>query len=126
MENAEDKIQECLSRIRSVLKINDLSMENARKLAYVYARTGNYFQAALTLQPWIHSPKTPLDYIYSYISYAGRVPEIYYSHSFTAAMNQVLQKDPERFCTLFGEPYLSFQVLENTEVRKKYLEKCRK
>jgi len=126
MENAEDKIQECLSRIRSVLKINDLSMENARKLAYVYARTGNYFQAALTLQPWIHSPKTPLDYIYSYISYAGRVPEIYYSHSFTAAMNQMLQKDPEKFCTLFGEPYLSFQVLENKEVRKKYLEKCRK
>jgi hypothetical protein len=41
-------------------------------------------------------------------------------------MELAKNKNPDRYCKLFGEPYMTFQVLENPEVKRVYNSSCGK
>jgi hypothetical protein len=62
--------------------------------------------------------------IFTYISYASRIPEKYYSRTFARALVLAQEKNPSRYCKLFGEPFMTFQVLENRDVKRVYYLNC--
>jgi hypothetical protein len=37
-------------------------------------------------------------------------------------LHKAKEKNPERYCKLFGDPYMSFQVLDNPNAKKDYRE----
>jgi hypothetical protein len=41
---------------------------------------------------------------------------------FSDALHKAKEKNPERYCKLFGDPYMSFQVLDNPNAKKDYRE----
>jgi hypothetical protein len=50
------------------------------------------------------------------------LPEKFYSRVFSDALHKAKEKNPERYCKLFGDPYMSFQVLDNPNAKKDYRE----
>ncbi|MFO0436498.1 MAG: hypothetical protein ACK5ZT_14740, partial [Sphingobacteriaceae bacterium] len=120
LENADAIIDACIARIKSFYNIKDASWQNALKLSYVFSKSKDYRYAATVLEPYLKKPDVTENLIFMYISSASRVAEKYYSRTFAYALDLAKQKNPTRYCKLFGEPYMTFQVLENPEVKKTY------
>lgn len=122
--NAGPQIDACITRIKSFYKIKDASWQNGLKLAYVFSRAKDYSYSATILEPYLTMPNVPENLVFMYISSASRVQEKYYSRTFARALEIAKDKNKERYCKLFGEPFMTFQVLENPEVKKVYQGTC--
>ncbi|MBI2722028.1 MAG: hypothetical protein HYX39_07625 [Bacteroidetes bacterium] len=125
-ENADEQIEACINRIKSFYKIKDASWQNALKLSYVFTRAKDYKYASTVLEPYLNKADVQENLIFMYIASASRIPEKYYSRTFARALEMAKNKNPARYCKLFGEPYMTFQVLENPEVKKVFNESCGK
>jgi hypothetical protein len=125
-ENADLIIDACIARIKSFYNIKDASWQNALKLSYVFTRAKDFRYASTLLEPYLSKPDVQESLVYMYIASASRIPEKYYSRTFARALQIAKDKNPDRYCKLFGEPYMTFQVLENPEVKKVYNEACGK
>lgn len=124
MENAGPQIDACIARIKSFYKIKDASWQNGLKLSYVFSRAKDYTYSATILEPYLNMPNVPENLVFMYISSASRVQEKYYSRTFARALEIAKDKNKDRYCKLFGEPFMTFQVLENPEVKKVYQGSC--
>ncbi len=123
-ENADVQIDACIARIKGFYNIKDASWQNALKLSYVFAKSKDYRYAATVLEPYLRKPDVTEQLIFMYIASASRVPEKYYSRTFAYALDLAKQKNQARYCKLFGDPYMTFQVLENPEVKKSFIGTC--
>jgi hypothetical protein len=126
MPNSEALMDECISRIKKFYNIKDASWQNAMKLSTVFSRVKDFNYAARLLEPYLNDPKVNENLVFFYISAASRVKEKYYSRVFAKALQIAKDKNSERYCKLFGDPYMTFQVLENPEVKKTYQSSCSK
>jgi outer membrane protein OmpA-like peptidoglycan-associated protein len=124
LENADDKIDACIERIKMFYNIKDASWQNSLKLASVFVRAKDYAYAATILEPHLSAKNVNENLVFYYISAASRVKEKYYSRAFARALETAKEKNPERYCKLFGEPFMTFQVLENPQVKKTYQGAC--
>lgn len=125
-DNADAQIDACIARIKGFYNIKDASWQNALKLSYVFAKSKDYRYAATVLEPYLRKPDVTEQLIFMYIASASRVAEKYYSRTFAYALELAKQKNQQRYCKLFGEPFMTFQVLENPEVKKVYIGTCPK
>jgi len=123
---ADAIIDACIARIKSFYNIKDASWQNALKLSYVFTRAKDFKYSATVLEPYLDKPDVTENLIFMYISSASRIPEKYYSRTFAKALSMAKEKNPDRYCKLFGDPYMTFQVLENPEVKKVYKGSCAK
>jgi hypothetical protein len=55
---------------------------------------------------------------------AAHFPDQVFSRTFRMAMSNAAQVDQSRYCNLFGNPYLSFQLLDNPLVKSTYCNTC--
>ncbi|MES2680656.1 MAG: CAP domain-containing protein [Bacteroidota bacterium] len=124
LENAQIQTDECIKRIKSFYKISDASWQNGLKLSYVFSRARDYKYSATLLEPYLNMPGVPENLLFMYLSSASRVPEKYYSRTFARAMELAQEVNPARYCKLIGAPFMTFQVLENPEVKKVYQNNC--
>jgi hypothetical protein len=125
MPNSEVLIEECVNRIKKFYNIKDATWQNAYKLATVFTRAKDYSYAATLLEPYITKPNVNENLVFMYVSLASRVQEKYYSRTFAKGLEIAKEKNRERYCKLFGEPFMTFQVLENPEVKKVYQSNCK-
>ncbi|RME18473.1 MAG: hypothetical protein D6799_02855, partial [Bacteroidetes bacterium] len=116
--NSEAQIEECLNKIKSFYNIEDASWQNTVKLANIFAKAKMYWDAATLLEPLLISNNPNEKIVFNYISIASHLPEKFHSRYFTRAMELAKKINSERFCKLFGKPYLSFQILENPGIKK--------
>jgi len=125
LANSESLIEACITRIKEFYNSKDATWQNALKLASVFNRAKDYNYAATLLEPYLDLPKVNENLVFTYISSASRVQEKYYSRTFAKALTIAKEKNQERYCKLFGEPFMTFQVLENPEVKKVYQTNCK-
>jgi hypothetical protein len=118
IEGAEAQRQDCIDKIKSFYDFKNATWQNAVKLAYAFARAKDYKFAAGILEPYLDSKQDKV--LYSYVSIASHVPEKFFSHKFASALNQIKNTNKEKYCKLFGEPFMSFQVLDNPDIKKEY------
>lgn len=122
MDDAEPLIEASINKIKGFYNFKEASWQNALKLAYVFTRGKDYKYSATVLEPFLKVPNVSEDLLFSYISIASHLPEKFYSRTFSDALHKAKEKNPERYCRLFGEPYMSFQVLDNPNAKKDYRE----
>jgi uncharacterized protein YkwD len=120
LPGAEEQRQACIDKIKSFYNFKDGSKQNALKLAYAFARAKDFKFASDFLEPYLHSNDVKV--LYAYVSLASHVPEKFFSHKFSDALTQIKQKDPAKYCKLFGDPFLSFQIMDNPDIKKVYRE----
>jgi uncharacterized protein YkwD len=120
LEGAQEQRQACIDKIKSFYNFKDASKQNAIKLAYAFARAKEFNFACGLLEPYLAHPDEKV--LFAYISIASHVPDKFYSRKFSGALAEIKKIDPARYCKLFGAPFMSFQVLENADVKKTYRE----
>jgi hypothetical protein len=102
-----------------------VTWQNALKLAGIFNRAKDFNYAATLLEPYLNMTNVNENLVFTYISSASRVQEKYYSRTFAKALTIAKTKNQERYCKLFGEPFMTFQVLENPEVKRTYQTSCK-
>src|SRR5204863_2598266 len=120
MPDAEARLDACINRIKGFYNIREATWQNAMKLSQIFIRAKDYNNAANILEPYIGSPKINENLLFVYVSAASRVREKYYSRIFARALDYAREKSPDRYCKLFGKPFMTFQVLENPAVKRSY------
>ena len=120
VENAEPQIEACITKIKSFYNFKDASWQNALKLAYVFTRGKDYKFSSTMLEPFLKVENVDERLLFSYISIASHLPEKFYSRTFNEALHKAKEKNPERYCELFGDPKMSFQVLGNPNAKRDY------
>jgi uncharacterized protein YkwD len=120
LESAEAQIQACIDKIKSFYNFKESSWQNSLKLAYVFERFKDYRFAASLLDPYIEQPKVDEQLLFTYISLCAQVPERLKSRLFVSAMRKAQKANSSRYCELFGDPFLTFQVLDNPFVKEDY------
>ncbi len=122
VENAEPQIEACITRIKSFYNFKDATWQNALKLAYVFTRGKDYKFSGNILEPFLKVEGVDEGLLFSYISIASHLPEKFYSRNFNDALHKAKEKNPQRYCELFGDPRMSFQVLGNPNAKADYKE----
>jgi outer membrane protein OmpA-like peptidoglycan-associated protein len=122
MDNAEPLIEACITKIKSFYNFKDATWQNALKLAYAFTRGKDYKFSSNVLEPFLKVENVNENLLFSYISIASHLPEKFFSRTFSDALHKAKERNPERYCQLFGEPRMSFQVLENPNAKKDYRE----
>lgn len=121
VEGAEPVIQACIEKIKSFYNMKEASWQNSLKLAYEFIRFKDYRFAASLLEPYVKQDKVDEQLLFTYISLCAQVPERIKSRMFVLAMQKARQVNPDRYCKLIGEPFLTFQVLDNPHVKGDYM-----
>ncbi len=122
MENAEPLVEACITKIKSFYNFKEATWQNALKLAYAFTRGKDYKFSSNVLEPFLKVENVNENLLFSYISIASHLPEKFFSRTFSDALHKAKERNPERYCQLFGEPRMSFQVLENPNAKKDYRE----
>ena len=118
LEGAEAQRLACIEKIKSFYDFKNATWQNAVKLSYAFARAKDYKFATSVLEPYLQTKEEKV--LYAYISIASHVPEKFFSQKFAWALSQVKEINKEKYCRLFGEPHMSFQVLDNPAIKKEY------
>ena len=121
-EEAETQIEACISKIKGFYNFKEASWQNALKLAFAFTRGKDYKFSSTMLEPFLKEENVSEDLLFSYISIASHLPEKFYSRTFSEALHKAKEKNSERYCKLFGEPFMSFQVLDNPNAKKDYID----
>lgn len=122
LEGAEAQVEACVTKIKNFYDFKEASWQNALKLAYVFTRGKDYKFSAQVLEPFLKVENVDEVLLFSYLSIASHLPEKFYSRTFSDALHKAKERNPERYCQLFGEPRMSFQVLDNPHAKKEYIE----
>jgi len=120
LDDADAQRQACINKIKSFYNFKEGSKQNSLKLAYAFARAKDYSFAADLLEPYLKTNDAKV--LYAYVAIASHVPAKFFSHKFSYALNEIKEKNPTKYCKLFGDPFLSFQVLDNPDIKKVYKE----
>ncbi|HXB39578.1 MAG TPA: CAP domain-containing protein [Bacteroidia bacterium] len=118
LEGADAERQACIDKIKSFYDFKNATWQNAVKLAYAFARAKDFKFAAGILEPYLDKPEEKV--LYAYVSIASHVPEKFFSHKFANALSEIKALNKDKYCKLFGEPFMSFQVLDNPAIKKEY------
>ena len=119
-ENSELVTQACIEKIKQFYNIKESSWQNNLKLAYVFTRFKDYKFAASLLAPFIVEQSVNENLLFAYASICAKMPELYKSRTFVLALQKAEEKNHDRYCKLFGAPYITFQVFDNPFVKADY------
>lgn len=121
LDDAEPIIEACINKIKSFYNFKEASWENALKLSYVFARFKDYKFAANLLAPYVKDEKPNENLLFAYVSYCAKEIELSNTRMFVTGMNKAREANPERYCKLFGQPRLTFQILENPLIKDEFI-----
>lgn len=113
-----------MDRIKKIFNIESANAENSLKLATIFQRHSDLTYAKKLLEPFLTDEKPNKELIFTYIAIAAHDPNEIFGRNFRLAMSKAKELDQDRYCKLFGSPYLTFQVMDNPAVKKTYCETC--
>jgi hypothetical protein len=120
IEGTEEQQSVIIEKIKSFYNFKEGSWQNALKLALAFSRAKDYNYACTVLEPFLESAEVDSKLVFTYVSIASHVPEKFFSRKFSEAMAIAKKLDSERYCKLFGAPYMTFQVLDNPKIKEVY------
>ncbi len=113
-------VEACINRIKSFYNFKEGSWQNALKLSYVFARFKDYKFATNILAPFVKKDKPNEQLVFACVSFCAQESELINSRLFVTALQKAEQINHDRYCKLFGQPFLTFQVLDNPLVKEDF------
>lgn len=117
-------LQASMDRIKKIFNLEESNWENSLKLAYIFIKHNDLAYSMKLLAPYVTDENPDEQLLFTYISVASHFPDQIYSRNFRLAMAKASAKNKTRYCGLFGNPKLSFQIMDNPLIKKQYCETC--
>jgi uncharacterized protein YkwD len=115
---------ESLAQVKKYYKTIDASQNDVYALANYFAYHGREDIAIDVLHPSIESGDFNEDMLFYFLSLALSDPDNYAKFHVSDNMKKAKEMNKNRFCTLFGEGKLRFQLFKDEEIKKQYCEGC--
>jgi hypothetical protein len=115
-----------MTKIKEIIKFNELTWQNSLKLASVFINHADYEYAVKLLEPWIYDENIPFVLLSTYVTVCSKVDYKVHSNNYVYALERVKKMDQDFFCKLFNGDKLSVQTFVNTRVKQMYCDACKK
>lgn len=126
IEGSETTVLNCINKIKSFYSFKKATWQNSLKLAYTFMKHKEFSYSADLLQPFIQQSDVNEEVLFTFISACSNVQERLVSKLFVDALRKAHEINATRYCNLFGEPNMSFQVLDIPQVKEDYMNyKCK-
>jgi len=117
-------IQETLNRIKGVFDLRTGDWKRALNLAVLFMQMGDYEYPIILLEPFVLQTDADERILYTYLSACTHNEFKPNTKQFEKALQMAFQKNKTRTCNLFKNGQMSFQLLENPNVKKLVCEQC--
>lgn len=121
-------VDNAMNKITTLYKPEENTWQMALRVAQLFGKRGNLRYAIDALTPGIASENSEVseEFIFTYINMAYQFlqgkPT---TKDFRGALMKAKEKNPTKYCMLFGSPNLSFQLLDDPFIKKLYCESCK-
>jgi len=114
-----------LGRVKEIFNIKGGDWRNGLKLAFIFIKHGDLDYGLKLLSPFINKNGVDEKLVFNYIALAAHFEENIYKKDFLVALRRAREMNPTKYCRLFGNPYLTFQLLDHPKIKKDYCETCK-
>lgn len=116
--------EKALSEVQKILLQSKLTRDQTFKVA-------NYFMFQMRIdwtielmKPWALQSTIDEEFLFTFLSVAIYNKKIVTEKEYLEFMNRAKAMNKDRFCSLFGFPNMSFQLLKDLSVKKLYCKTC--
>ncbi len=116
--------EKSLKSIKQTLTNAQLSMKQTYDIARYFMFQMRIEWAVELMKPWIDKNEFDEDFIFSFLTVAIYTDDVIPKKKYYEYLKIAQQMNPERFCRLFGYPNMSFQLLEDLDIKEIYCTHC--
>jgi len=117
-------IQETLNRIKSIFDLRTGDWKRALSLAVLFMQMGDFEYPITLLEPFVVESDADERVLFTYLSACTHSDYKPNTKQFELALQKAFQKNKTRTCNLFKNGQMSFQLLENPNVKIMVCEQC--
>ena len=124
-ENKKFKEREkALKNVRNVLYQLQLTRDNTHKMASYFMFQLQIDWSIELMKPWVEKEDVDEDFLFTFLSVAIYNNQLVSEKRYIEFMEQAKKMNKQRFCSLFGFPNMSFQLLKHLSVKEMYCKTC--
>jgi len=117
--------EKALDDVHKILLQVHLSKKQAYKIANYFIFQMKIDWAIEIMKPFAIKPKIDENFLYTFISIAIYNDKLVPIKEYLTFLERAKKMNQTRFCKLFGYPNMSFQLLDNREVKTMYCNSCK-
>ena len=119
--NERDK---ALSEVQKILLQSNLTRDQAFKVANYFIFQMRIDWTIELMKPWAIKPNIDEEFLFTFLSVAIYNKDLVPENEYLDLMNRAKKMNQARFCSLFGFPNMSFQLLRDLSVKELYCKTC--
>jgi hypothetical protein len=116
--------EKSLKEIKEALTNANLSLKQTYDIARYFMFQMRIEWAVELMKPWIDKGEFNEDFIFSFLTVAIYTDNIVPKSKYYEYLKVAQSMNPDRFCKLFGYPNMSFQLLEDLNIKEIYCTHC--
>lgn len=120
----EEFVNAAFVRIRDIIEIDDYDWKGALNLASIFVGMGDYDYPLSVMSTMVNLPDVSEEFIFVFISMCTHTDYMFHTQAFVDALKRAGEMNKARLCELVDTGKLSFQMFENSEVKKTYCPVC--
>ncbi len=124
VEAGQEIVNAAIEKIRKIYNIETSTWQNSLKLGYIFIKHKDYDFACKIMGPFLDDKDVGVNLVYAYISSACHNRANIFTPDFRKAMSRAKEMDESRYCDLFGNPNLTFQVLDHPLIKEEFCATC--
>lgn len=122
--NEEEFVNAAFERIRDIIEIDGYDWKGALNLASIFVGMGDYDYPLSVMSNMVNLPSVSEEFIFVFISMCTHTDYMFHTQAFVDALKRASEMNKPRLCELVDTGKLSFQMFENSEVKKAYCPVC--
>ncbi len=122
--NEDEFVNAAFERIKDIIEIDDYDWKGALNLAAIFVGMGDYDYPLSVMSKMINLPNISEDFVFVFISMCTHTDYMFHTQAFVDALKRASEMNKARLCELVDTGKLSFQMFENSEVKKAYCPVC--
>ncbi len=116
--------EKALTEVKKILLRSQLNRDQVLKIVNYFTFQMRIDWAIEIMKPWAEKSTIDEDFLFTFLTVAIYNKELVPEEEYEQFMLRAKEMNKQRFCSLFGYPNMSFQLLKDLSVKKIYCETC--
>ncbi|MBW6482791.1 MAG: hypothetical protein K0B10_07000 [Vicingaceae bacterium] len=113
-----------LNEVKKILLQSQLNRDQAYQIAQYFIFQMRLNWTIELMKPWAEKPTIDEEFLFTFLSAAIYNKKLVPENEYLKFMEKAKTLNKERFCSLFGYPNMSFQLLKDVSVKNMYCQSC--